>query len=246
MAARYKSIEATRRETTRIRTLQDSGLPEPLHGVIEDLVDIGVRQGASTHLKAVIDGSIEEVDHCVWIRIGLQQPLLNALPKKVYGHLSSGHRPPFANGGGEFGIKLGLREQRTNKHSVLSSERLRHGTHLQPNAFRVGFSGQEKGAWVHSRYERIHNDRGLVGPTAVDGHAANAGPSGDGVHAQSFEAALKHQVNRGFQDRLLNPRASWSAPSGRVRGLPPIFRFHNVFIKQIVNPSIPDGTGCTL
>jgi len=51
------------------------------------------------------------------------------------------------------------------------------------------------------RRVKTSNDRSFVGPTAVDGHAPHVGPSGDGVHAQSLEAALEHQVNRGAQDR---------------------------------------------
>ena len=205
--ATHKSVEAIRPN--------HSDLPESHHCVVENLVDISIRQRARAHLEAVIDGSVENVDDCVRVRVRAQQSILDSLLKIRNRHFSSRRCPSVTQFNGEPGVELSLGEQRSDKSPVLAPEGLRHRAHLQPYALRVTPGRQEERTWVHAGHKRVHDDRGLVAPPPVDRHAADVGSGGDIVHADSPEAAFQHKVDSGLQDCLVNARASGPACASR-------------------------------
>ncbi len=216
--ATHKSVEAIRPN--------HSDLPESLHCVGENLIDISIRQRPRAHLEAVIDGGVKNVDHCIGVHVRAQKSVLNSLLKIGDGHFTSWHCPPVTQFNGEPGVKLSLGEQCSDKGPVLAAEELRHRAHLQPYALRITLGRQEERTWVYAGHKRVHDDRGLVAPPPVDCHAADVGSGGDIVHADGPKAAFQRKVDSGLQDCLLNARASGSAPARGLRSCLLSRRFH--------------------
>jgi len=213
-------------EVVEITRPNHSGFLQPLHRMVENLIDVSIRQGSRAHLEAVIDRGVKDVDDCVRVCVRAQQSIPDSLLKIRNRHSPSRHCPSVTQFNGEPGIELGLGEQRSDESPVLAAEDLRHRAHLQPYALRVTPGGQEKRTWVHAGNKRVHDDRGLVAPPPVDRHAADVGSGGDIVHADGPEAAFQHQIDRGLQDCLLNARASGAAYSRGLRSCLLSHRFH--------------------
>src|SRR5271168_478478 len=114
VVATYKSFEVIR--------INHSDLPEPLHRVVENLVDISIRQRPRAHLEAVVEGGVKNVDHCVGVHVRAQKSILNSLLKIGDGHFASWHRPSVTQFSGEPGIELSLGKQRSDKNPVLAAE----------------------------------------------------------------------------------------------------------------------------
>ena len=211
-------------ETTRPN---HSGFPEPHHRMVENLVDVSIRQGSRAHLEAVVDRGVKDVDDCVRVCVRAQRSILDSLLKIRDRHFSSRHCPSVTQFNGEPGVELSLGEQRSDKSPVLAAEDLRHRAHLQPYALRVTPGRKKERAWVHAGHKRVHDDRRLVAPPPVDRHAADVGSGGDIVHADSPEAAFQHKVDSGLQDCLVNARASGPAYAGGLRSCLFSHRFHS-------------------
>ena len=207
--ATHKSVEAIRPT--------HSDLPESLHRVVENLVDVSVRQGARAHLEAVVDGGVKDVYDCVRVRVRAQQSILDSSLKIRNRHFSSRHCPSVTQFNGEPGVELSLGEQCSDKGPVLAAEELRHRAHLQPYALRITLGRQEERTWVYAGHKRVHDDRGLVTPPPVDRHAAYVGSGGNIVHADSPGAAFQDKVDSGLQDCLVNARASGPASARGLR-----------------------------
>lgn len=191
-----------------------SDFPKAIHGVCEYIVNVGIRQGARTHLQTVVKGGIENIDHRTGINVGAKKARPNPLLEIGDRHSSSRHCPSFAKFLGKPRVKLRFSEESTHEGPIFSAEKLCHRTHLHSDAFGVILCGQEEGAGIDASDERVHDDCGLVAPSAIDCHAPDFCLFGNVIHADRLEAAFQHKVYRCLQDSVMNTHASRASARG--------------------------------
>jgi hypothetical protein len=187
-------------------------LPKSSHGLFKHLVGVRVRQGTCSHLQAVVQRRIQQVNHRVWVYVRPQPAFTDALLKVSNGHPPSWHGPAFFQGFGDIRTVLGLGQKDPQKRSVFAAQCLSHRAHLQANAFQVICGGSKEGGGVDPGHERVHDDRSFVGPSPVDRHPANASSSRNGIYAHRPQSMGEHELRRCLQHEEIDPWIARAPP----------------------------------
>ncbi len=100
-----------------------SSLPDALHDMFEHPIDVGIGQPSRSHLKTIVNGSIEEVDYHLGVRILSKETSRHSLPEVLDCHPSPRHRPSLTESSSELRVKLRRTQQGTQEDSVFLHER---------------------------------------------------------------------------------------------------------------------------
>src|ERR687891_1452740 len=171
----------------------------------EDLVDqrvgVGRVERRVADQQAVVDGAVEGVDRHADVEAGSQLATLDAALKDRRGFGAPAGDEALAQRLRQRGVVLRLGDQGPDPAAGLGARvELDHRRDLAAQVLARGSGVRERDARACGLEHRVHGDRGLARPPAVDRRLAHPGAPGDALDRQPPKAATVEQLARRAED----------------------------------------------